>query len=74
MTTDTFPFGQQIAWQPNLDWMAASNLQTFMDRHAIADYDALLTRSTRDIAWFRDAVLADSWTSNSPRPTPRSLI
>ncbi len=57
--SDTFPFGQQIAWQPNPEWMAASNLQTFMDRHGIADYDALLARSTADIAWFWDAVLAD---------------
>jgi len=58
-TPDTFPFGQQIAWQPNAEWMAASNLQTFMDRHAIPNYDALLARSTGDIAWFWDAVLAD---------------
>ncbi len=56
---DTFPFGQTIAWQPNPEWMAASNLQTFMDRHGIADYDALMARSTGDIAWFWDAVLAD---------------
>ncbi len=56
---DTFPFGQTIAWQPNPEWMAASNLQSFMDRHDIADYDALMARSTGDIVWFWDAVLAD---------------
>ena len=55
----TFPFGQEIAWQPNPQWMAASNLQAFMDRHAIASYDELLARSIDDIAWFWDAVLTD---------------
>ncbi len=55
----TFPFGQEIAWQPNPEWMAASNLQAFMTRHAIASYDDLLARSIDDIAWFWDAVLAD---------------
>jgi len=56
---DTFPFGQAIVWQPNQEWIAASNLRRFMDVHQIADYDALLHRSTSDIAWFWDAVLAD---------------
>ena len=56
---DTFPFRQTKAWQPNPEWMAASNLQTFMDRHDIADYDALMARSIGDIVWFWDAVLAD---------------
>ena len=56
---DTFPFGQQIVWQPNPAWMAASNLQRFMDRHAIASYDDTAARSVDDIAWFWDAVLAD---------------
>lgn len=56
---DTFPFGQEIAWQPNLDWVADSNLQRFMVRHGIANYEALLQRANGDIAWFWDAVLAD---------------
>ena len=55
----TFPFGQEIAWQPDPEWTTASNLQAFMDRHAIASYDDLLARSTADVAWFWDAVLAD---------------
>lgn len=55
----TFPFGQPIAWQPNPQWMAESNLQAFMDRHGIADYDTLLQRSVQDIDWFWNAVLAD---------------
>ncbi len=60
MTTEaTFPFGQAIAWQPNPDWIAASNLQAFMDRHGIATYDELHARARADIAWFWDAALAD---------------
>jgi acetyl-CoA synthetase len=58
-TEPTFPFGQSIAWQPNPDWIAASNLQAFMDRHGIAGYDELLARAAGDIAWFWDAALAD---------------
>jgi acetyl-CoA synthetase len=58
-TEPTFPFGQRIAWQPNPAWIAASNLQAFMDRHGIADYDELLARAAGDIAWFWDAALAD---------------
>ncbi len=56
---DTFPFGQQIVWQPNPQWIAESNLQRFMDAHAIAGYDELYRRSVADIAWFWDAVMKD---------------
>ena len=63
MTTDppspTFPFGQDIIWRPNPDWIAASNLQAFMTRHGIGSYPELLTRANADIAWFWDAVMAD---------------
>jgi acetyl-CoA synthetase len=57
--SETFPFGQPVAWQPNPRWMAESNLQRFMDRHGIDSYDALMARSVADIAWFWDAALAD---------------
>ncbi len=60
MTTEpVFPFGQATAWRPNPVWMAASNLQHFMQRHGIADYDALHARARADIAWFWDAAIAD---------------
>lgn len=55
----SFPFGQSIAWHPNPDWIADSNLQRFMGAHGIANYDALLERATADIAWFWNAVLKD---------------
>ena len=59
MSTNTFPFGQEIAWQPNPEWIAQSNLQRFMDRHGIGSYDALLRRAVEDISWFWDAVMED---------------
>lgn len=55
----TFPFGQSISWRPNQQWIAESNLQRFMNRHSIDDYDALHTRARSDLAWFWDAALAD---------------
>ncbi|HHY55086.1 MAG TPA: AMP-binding protein, partial [Chloroflexi bacterium] len=58
-TEPIFPFGQATAWHPNPVWMAASNLQHFMQRHGIADYDALHARACADIAWFWDAAIAD---------------
>ena len=57
--SDTFPFGQDVVWQPNPDWIAESNLQVFMEKHGIASYDALMRRATEDGAWFWDAVLED---------------
>ncbi len=59
MSKNTFPFGQEIAWQPDSEWIAQSNLQQFMDRHGIDSYDALLARSVEDIGWFWDAVMED---------------
>ena len=59
MSKNTFPFGQEIAWQPDSEWIAQSNLQQFMDRHGIDSYDALLARSVEDISWFWDAVMED---------------
>ena len=58
-TADTYPFGQDIVWTPDPDIIADSNLQAFMDRHGIDDYDALMERSTDDLAWFWEAVLED---------------
>ena len=57
--TDTFPFGQQVVWQPNPRWMAESNIQRLMERHGIPDYDTLFQRSVEDIAWFWEAALED---------------
>ncbi len=59
MAGDTFPFGQTIVWQPNAEWMRHSNLQRFMERHQISNYDELYQRSIQDIEWFWEAVLED---------------
>jgi acetyl-CoA synthetase len=56
---ETFPFGQQIVWQPKPEWIAQSNLKKFMDANQIGDYDALMQRSVADIEWFWNAVLKD---------------
>ncbi len=60
-TESSFPFNQATAWQPNPEWVAASNLQAFMARHGIASYPELLARATDDIAWYSGmkAVMAD---------------
>ena len=58
-SSDSFPFDQEVVWEPDPDTVSASNLQKFMDRHNISDLDALQTRSTSDIGWFWDAVLDD---------------
>ena len=57
--SDSFPFHQQIAWEPNPAWIRESNLQRFMDRHGLASYEDLMRRSTEDVAWFWDAALED---------------
>ena len=57
--TDTFPFGQKIAWQPNPQWIEESNLQQFMELNGIENYEALFQKSIEDIAWFWDAVMED---------------
>ena len=54
-----FPFGQEIAWRPDDDTIAESNLQRFIDAQGLAGYDALMERSTDDVAWFWDAVIED---------------
>jgi acetyl-CoA synthetase len=54
-----FPFGQRVAWTPDPDWIAESNLRAFMDRHGIPDLDALQARSVNEIEWFWSAVLED---------------
>lgn len=57
--SDTFPFGQQIAWHPNPDWIAESNLRKFMEKHGITEYETLYRRSIKDANWFWSEVLND---------------
>jgi acetyl-CoA synthetase len=54
---DTFAFGGPIVWRPSAADIDGTHLQRFMRQHGLASYDALMQRSTADIAWFTDAVL-----------------
>src|SRR5512144_2694928 len=54
---ETFDFGGEIVWRPTPETIEASQLWRFMRQHGLAHFDALLERSTHDIAWFTDAVL-----------------
>ncbi|MCC7020118.1 MAG: AMP-binding protein [Ardenticatenales bacterium] len=70
--SDPFTFGGPIVWRPTPAHIARANLTAFMAAHGIlvggvdaagsADrvrdaFDALMRRSTDDVAWFTDAVL-----------------
>jgi acetyl-CoA synthetase len=60
MTSETqFPFNQPIVWQPSETYLQRSRLKRFMDRHGLATFEALMERSTSDIAWFWEAVFED---------------
>jgi acetyl-CoA synthetase len=52
-----FTFGGEIVWRPTSEHIARANLTRFMAQHGLASYDALMQRSTTDIAWFTEAVL-----------------
>jgi len=54
-----FQFGGDFVWHPTPELIAQSNLQRFMNEHALDSYDELMRRSTTDIAWFWDTVLRD---------------
>jgi acetyl-CoA synthetase len=54
-----FQFGGQFVWHPTPELIAQSNLQHFIEKHALGSYGELMRRSTTDIAWFWDTVLHD---------------
>src|SRR2546430_2918843 len=54
-----FQFGGEFVWRPTPELLAQSNLQRFINKHAIGSYDELMRRSTTDIAWFWDTVVRD---------------
>ena len=59
MAGDHFEFGGEIAWEPSPAYRDRSRLTAFVNRHGLADYDALLRRSVDDPQWFWSAVLDD---------------
>jgi acetyl-CoA synthetase len=56
---DSFEFGGEILWRPTPAYLERSRLKHFMARHGIATLDELLRRSTTDLDWFWNAVMAD---------------
>jgi acetyl-CoA synthetase len=55
--SDTFEFGGPIVWHPTPDYVEGAHLTAFMREYGIPSFDALMQRSTEDVAWFTDAVL-----------------
>lgn len=55
--TDQFDFGGEVVWKPTSEYIQRANLTRFMRDYGIADFDELMSRSTRDVAWFTEAVL-----------------
>ncbi|MFO1463691.1 MAG: AMP-binding protein [bacterium] len=49
----------EIVWKPYGDYLEKSNIARFMRKHGIADYDALIRRSTEDTEWFWNECLKD---------------
>jgi len=54
-----FQFGGEFVWLPTPELIAQSNLQRFINKHALGSYEELMRRSTTDITWFWDTVLCD---------------
>ena len=46
-----------FVWQPSPDDIENAHLTNFIHQHEIEDFDGLINRSTRDIAWFTEAIL-----------------
>jgi len=55
--TEPFTFGGDIVWRPTPGHIEHANLTAFMRANGVENYDTLMHRSTRDVAWFTDAVL-----------------
>ncbi len=58
-TVSEFQFGGEFVWHPTPELIAQSNLQRFIEKHALGSYGELMRRSTADIAWFWDTILRD---------------
>jgi acetyl-CoA synthetase len=54
---DNYEFGGDIVWRANKDYIENARLTAFMKTHKISDFDELMEKSTKDIAWFTEAVL-----------------
>src|SRR5258708_15764519 len=50
-------FGGEFVWHPTPEYVEAAHVRRFMRVHDLASYEALMSRSTSDIAWFTDSIL-----------------
>ncbi|MHA2429237.1 MAG: hypothetical protein ACXADB_14540, partial [Candidatus Hermodarchaeia archaeon] len=55
--SENLKFEGKFVWQPTPETIENANLTHFMRRHGINSFNALMKRSTEDIAWFTEAVL-----------------
>src|SRR5579859_1419398 len=54
---DDLAFGGEFVWHPTPEYVEAAHVRRFMRAHDLPSYDALMARSTSDIAWFTESVL-----------------
>jgi acetyl-CoA synthetase len=57
--SDTYPFGQAVAWRPDPDAIAQTNLAAFWRKHGLSSYEELLAWATEDVGRFWEAALDD---------------
>ena len=50
-------FGGAVVWEPGSDYTERAHLTQFMRQNSLADFDALMERSTTDVSWFTEALL-----------------
>jgi acetyl-CoA synthetase len=55
--SEGFNFGGEIVWRPSPEYIENAHLTNFMRLHDIENFDELMRLSTKDPAWFTDAIL-----------------
>jgi acetyl-CoA synthetase len=55
--SEEFVFGGKFVWQPSADYIDHAHLTQFIHQHELKDFNDLMQRSTRDVAWFTEALL-----------------
>lgn len=55
--SDSFDFGGEIVWRPTSEEVERANLTAFLRQHHLQNFEELMEKSTRETAWFTEAVL-----------------
>lgn len=55
--SEEFTFKGEFIWRPTAEYIDPAHLTRFMRQHDLPDFNALMQRSTEDVAWFTEAVL-----------------